>query len=150
MKSGLHAIIFLLIGIYSSVEWYTVFQTEPMHIFLLEINKMFKEYLIEVVYDSQRTSFALLTTHLQSQTYEQMKKEVLRYLKQFLIDPTELGLGSVFGLDFAKQYRQYFTTGIFSEHYLLGILIDSDLESVDQVFSFQELKRQRLWIREAS
>lgn len=94
---------------------------------------MLKECLIEMLCDSKLTSYTTERTKTQIKTKRQDKKAVLNCLYQYLRDAEQFRLRSGPRLDFRKRYSGSFARKYFFAHGLIGMLKDSDFESVHQV-----------------
>lgn len=101
--------------------------------FSLKISTLLKECLVDMLADFQETSSAMKDAHLRNCTYKQINKVVLSQLDKNIKDAENISYGFGLRMDFSNGYRQLFTTEVFSEHGLDGMIEAFHFECKDQV-----------------
>ena len=127
---------FPFVGIHESVDIYSIFDYDPMHVLSLGISRLLKECLWELLDDSNRKTSALRTSNGSKKTYKAAKRFVLQSMNHFLLETIESSPGFQMRVNLNKEKGIGRLNGLFLENGLAGLLQASDFDRIDKVSPF--------------
>lgn len=133
-------------GIYLCVDLYAVFRPEPMHIFSLGIGKLIKKDFIHMLDDFELVPNAMKNGQHIAILEKHLRNCVPHRFNAILKNEVSIFSGDKRRSGFSKTKTRSYTTGVFSEYGLLGMLDAPGHEVIDQVLSLiGEHCRHDLW-----
>lgn len=128
---------FPMAEIHPCVDIFVIFRIELIHMLLLGMNRLLKEFSLNVLKNNRKTTVALQSKQGVPKTYKQVRKLVLHTLNLFLKQVKCDSSGFQLSVYFLKGELSHNVSRLFRDDGLIGMFEASNSKKIDQVLLFR-------------